>query len=265
MQCSKQLRANMGWGDEIMVTGEVKRRAAGTVRRFAILNRADKHRWHEIWEGNPRIARPGESFDEELKNCGGHRPYIKATDSDRFAWQPYAPEPGEIFLTEEERLYGRQGGGVLLQPHLKSAASPNKDWGVERWQRLVALAPHIRWVQIGEPGTKRLRGVRFIETGSFRKACAVLAFSRAAVLQEGGMHHAAAALGVPAVVIFGGFISPAVTGYPAQRNLFTGTGLGCGWRIKCKCCAQAMAAIEPGRVLTELEASLEEHRRGVAA
>jgi ADP-heptose:LPS heptosyltransferase len=63
---------------------------------------------------------------------------------------------------------------------------------------------------------------------------------------EGGMHHASAAVGVPAVVIFGGYISPKVTGYEGHINLFTGTGLGCGNSQPCEC--SCMAGITVGRV-----------------
>ena len=68
--------------------------------------------------------------------------------------------------------------------------------------------------------------------------------------------HAAAALKVPAVVIYGGFISPKVTGYPLHRNLFTG-GTPCGMRTNCKHCRDAMAAILPTTVYDELKEILE--------
>jgi hypothetical protein len=44
---------------------------------------------------------------------------------------------------------------------------------------------------------------------------------------EGGMHHAAAAVGVPAVVLFGGFIPPEIMGYKGQISL-TGGATACG-------------------------------------
>ena len=76
----------------------------------------------------------------------------------------------------------------------------------------------------------------------------MLATARLAILPEGGLHHAAAALGVPSIVLFGGFISPRQTGYPHQVNVFTG-GTPCGWRVRCGHCAAAMKKIEPERIL----------------
>jgi len=42
---------------------------------------------------------------------------------------------------------------------------------------------------------------------------------KAIVCTEGGVHHLAAAVGTPAVVLFGGFISPEWTGYQYQFNV----------------------------------------------
>lgn len=250
----------MGMGDEIMVTGEVKRKAAGTTRRFCIRDgRATRppHRWCDIWAGNPRIAMPGQPYDDVIENHGGRRPYIAGKGAKLWQWKVYGPEPGEIFLNDAERALGMQAAGaVVIQPGIKAAASPNKQWGLGRWQELINKGRDIPWLQVGAGDEPRLSGVPFLQTRTFREACGVLAGAKAAVLQEGGLHHAAAALGVPAVVIFGGFIAPAVTGYRTQRNLFEGGvdhPLGCGMRILCRHCESAMEAIKPRRVLHELE------------
>ena len=66
-------------------------------------------------------------------------------------------------------------------------------------------------------------------------------------------NHAAAALDVPSVVIFGGYISPKQTGYSTQENIFTG-GEPCGMRIPCDHCATAMKAIDPEMVAEKLVA-----------
>lgn len=253
----------MGWGDEIMITGEVSRRGRGNALRFAIGDRRpgrQQHRWHEIWEGHPRIAKPGEAFDAWIWNHGGNRPYIEAKSIKRWHWRPYGPTPGTIILTEaEQRLREYSQGRVIVEPGMKAAASPNKDWGWHRWAELVNRYPQFNWLQIGAPGDARLPGVEFLQTAGFREACGALSGARAVVLREGGLHHAAAALGVPAVVIFGGYIAPSVTGYPQHRNLFTGGDehpLGCGMRVPCPHCEAAMSAITPEVVKRELEVIL---------
>ena len=87
------------------------------------------------------------------------------------------------------------------------------------------------------------------------EACTALSGAAAAVLPEGGLHHAAAALGMPAVVIFGGMTSPANTGYDGHVNLFDPAGgeSPCGQRVACAHCRAAMAAIRPDVVAYHLQ------------
>lgn len=249
----------MGIGDEIMVTGEVKRQAGTSRKRFAIVDsrKGGRVRWHEIWEGNPRIAAPGQSFTDVITNHGGARPYIEQKMVRAWIWKPYVPEPGEIFLTDEE-LRAAEGarGRVIVQPTIKAGASPNKQWPVAKWQQLIDANKRVPWLQIGDGNEPRLSGVEFMQTASFRIACAAIKLSRTAVLHEGGLHHAAAALEKAVVVIYGGFIGPRCTGYTQHKNLFHDDPrhpLGCGSRQGCFHCETAMSLITPRIVAQSLE------------
>jgi ADP-heptose:LPS heptosyltransferase len=103
--------------------------------------------------------------------------------------------------------------------------------------------------------------VREIKTPTFRKALAVLQHAKLFMGCEGGMHHGAAAVGIGAVVLFGGFISPATTGYDFHANIFTGEGgVACGKIIDCEHCKQAMRAITVERVLGEARKLIASHR-----
>lgn len=257
----------MGIGDEIMVTGEVRRLLAqhgGTRVAVRARNRPDWHRWHPVWEGNPHIARPGEKYDLTYDNAPGDRPYIETKLTRRWVWREYRPIVGELFLSEREQSFAQLAEGcIVVQPFIKAGASPNKRWPLEFWQELVSRQTRWPWVQIGDGADPKLAGVSFLQTPSFRDACGVLRGARAAVLQEGGLHHAAAALAVPSVVIFGGYISPRVTGYETQRNLYVDDAdhpLGCGARTPCNHCFRAMLNIKPTTVLKNLEEILDEHR-----
>jgi hypothetical protein len=61
----------------------------------------------------------------------------------------------------------------------------------------------------------------------------------------------AAAVGLKGVVIYGGYISEHVTGYPIHRHISVGPGLGCGSRVKCEHCTEAMKSITLDRVALE--------------
>jgi len=259
----------MGIGDEIMVSGEVELLAAGTDHVYAICDARGgraKHRWHYVWDGNPHIARPHAAYTHELFNHGGARPYISAKLDMRWVWRKYRPLPGRLYLTKYiDHLKAVASGHVVFNPDLKSGAPVNKQWPREYWEALVRDTPQVSWLQIGEgDGVNtgwRVPGARYLQTPTFWHACGALAGARAAVLQEGGLHHAAAALGTPAVVIFGGFIAPDCTGYNAQQSIFVPTEehpLGCGMRFYCEHCAKAMRSIQPTDVMQRLEKILEQ-------
>jgi len=260
----------VGLGDEIMAAGAARRLQARDPRRVEVLDRRGRRRWHPLWAGNPRIARPGERGDfQRLIDGPGCRPYIdyeamRAEAARRWPGAPFdlkrreqpwrfragwRATPGEIFCVPRAAA----GGYVLVEPNVKPSAMPGKDWGRARWQALVAARRELGWLQIGPAGTRPLAGVRFVATPTFFDALRVVSSARAAVLPEGGLHQAAAAWGVPAVVIFGGCADPAATGYEAHRNLTGGGGSSpCGMRVACDHCAAALAEITVARVAHEL-------------
>ena len=257
----------MGFGDEIMVTGQARVLQERDPRPVAVRGRDGGARWHRLWDGNPRLARPqavAAGLDVQwLENHPGHRPYVDygRTTERRWAYTGWRCTPGEIHFSADERRWALPWRGrrlMVIEPHIKPRASPNKRWGFKRSQAAVDIlrgagAPEL--VQFDWSGAAALEGVRLLAAPSFRHACAVLAQARAYVGPEGGLHHAAAALGVPAVVIFGGMTSPFNTGYDGHVNLYVrGRGSPCGMRVRCTHCDRAMAAITPEAVARHLRA-----------
>jgi hypothetical protein len=216
-----------------------------------------------VWENNPRIARPDEAGDfQELiaRDANNLRPYHTGKTAERWTYNlAFRPYVGELYLTDAEREFGeRFRDRVIIEPTIGPGASPNKQWPSARWLRFVQLAQvaGLKLTQLGAAPNRVLPGVEFVGTQTFRLACAVLAHARAYVGHEGGMHHAAAALGVPGVVLFGGFTPVELTGYPLHRNLGVSLGGACGMRVICRHCEAEMAKIAPEQVLDELETIL---------
>lgn len=244
----------VGAGDEIIVTGQVRRMQENDSRRVRIVY--EKNRWHPVWDYNPRIAGLKEQGDFQIlyPRTNGLRPYCRSKSPERWTWQPWQPPAGEFYFAQHEKAFGKlHAGNIVLEPSVKSGASPNKRWAWDRWESVaqaLANAGH-RLIQVGPKGTRILSGCRLVETESIRQAAAVIANSKLIITHEGALHHVAAAVGTPAVVLFGGYISPEVTGYNSQVNLFTGEGLGCGWRTPCKCCTDAMGRITVEMVVRE--------------
>lgn len=215
-------------------------------------------RWYSIWDNNPRFARPEATgdFNLFLPRERGLRPYAAMKTAERWTWKPYRPPRGEFYFMPHEKAYGNLNAGLIIcDPTIKSKASVNKQWGVERWNALslALLKEGLQFTQIGPRPEGRANGAAFKQTVTIREAAVLISRAKLVVCHEGALHHIAAAVGTPAIVLYGGYISPEVTGYDGQVALFTGEGLGCGWRTTCEHCAAAMARIKPEMVIEKIK------------
>lgn len=240
----------MGIGDEIMAAGDARLLHEHTGERVEIVGRDGVRRWHPVWEGLRYIMHPHDRGScVRMVNGPGRRPYHVAKEPDRWRFDlRYRAARAEIVFTDAEREFARQHERcIVIEPHLKSKAPPGKQWGWVRWNKLAyILQCHGFGVtQMGSRGTPLLDGANLIETPTFRHAAAVLSVARGAILPEGGLHHAAAAVGCPAVVIFGGFTPIEVTGYDGHVNIGASGEEACGMRVPCKHCDKWMARINP--------------------
>lgn len=257
----------MGHGDELMASGMArgarargKRIAFGDGRRIIWGGHAQM-----IFRDNPNIALPGDDRADDLEWIGhykGARLYNRHDHvTDRWIWNySFRASPGEMYFTKAERAaskrYGR--GFVLVEPNVprQKSCAPNKDWGIPLYQGVVdRLRRRGHKVYQFAYGGKTLSGVTHIRTTSFRDAIAIMSRAILYIGPEGGLHHGAAAdkryaedgaliaPGIPAVVLFGGFVPPAVTGYATHTNL-TGGAEACGSLQPCQHCRDAMSRIK---------------------
>lgn len=259
-------------GDEILAAGQAQRLFDQTGLKVAILDRRNHVRWHELWKGNPAIATPEEieaglSPFEQIHNGEGCRPYIQypftAQRGMKFTDWRARDHVGRIYLTADEVARGQWlreeiGPFYILKPDVKPATTPNKSWGLDKFAAVVKQLPEVQFVRTHGSDCAPFPGIRNIHTKHFRDACGFLAASDGYVGTEGGYHHAAAALGKPGVVIFGGFISPKTTGYDTHVNLCDkGPGSPCGrWR-PCGHCRAAMDGITVDQVVHAVREMLE--------
>lgn len=243
----------MGIGDQIIATG-LARGAAARGKKIAFGD-GKMIRWDQnsamIFKNNPNIARPGESSSnvEWINYYKGNRIYNKA-DSDRWIWNfKFKVKPGEIFFNGEDAFYERDQNLILIEPNVpKKSCAPNKQWPLANWKRVAELLTAQGWtVRQFNYGANNIVCAP-ITTKTFRDAAALIKSARLVIVPEGGLHHAAAAVGTPAVVLFGGFTPPDVLGYEDHANL-TGGATACGKFNRCQHCVDAMAAIKVDDVL----------------
>jgi Glycosyltransferase family 9 (heptosyltransferase) len=254
----------MGIGDEVIATG-FARGAAARGKRIAF---GDGRRlmWGpwcaEAFRGNPNIAtRANEPGIEWMDYYKGRRGYnLPDTGRRRWIWNyDFKPVAGEFFFDACETARTlRRSGSVLIEPNVpwQKSVAVNKDWGRERYQQLADQLRAKGWrVLQTSHGKVRLRDVEIIQVNCYRDAAAVLASMDLAIVPEGGLHHAAAAVGTRAIVIHGGFTPPEVLGYRTHINL-TGDAEACGNWDRCAHCKAALDRIEVDHVCALADAEL---------
>jgi len=258
----------MGYGDDMMATYYARKLSEKYGKKVAVGN-GSRYYYSEVFDNNPYLMenpllKKAKKLPDDtlwLENYPGCRPYIdyQSSNQDKLVFKDQGDRGvGDVFLTDQELVdaYTKIKNlvpFVLIEPSIKGTISAsNKDWGFERWQAVTkGVSAKHKVVQVLHQFSTPLKGVESIEVNSFRESLAILYFSSYFLGSEGGMHHASAALGVPGQVIFGGFISPDITGYKIHRNHYIDGGISpCGSLLECEHCRVSMASILPETILT---------------
>ena len=259
-----------GYGDEIVAAGQAQRIHDTYGSRVQICGLDGTPRWHPIWEGNPIIARPEEPFvhGQFLESGPGCRPYIVYPFDERTGWTfnkdfKCRDHIAKLYLTDPERQRGEQararyGPHVLIEPYTKHQ---NFRWPIERWDALVKACPDLTFVQHTHRESIPVMGAHQ-EPATFREACGLLTGCDLYVRSESGLCHAAAALGIPQVTLFGGCMDPDVMGYYPQQTVIADTGDGspCGRWLPCAHCHEAMRRITVAQVVEAMRQQLAQRR-----
>lgn len=259
----------MGFGDEIVAAGQAQRIFdADPSKRVAICGADGAVRWSPIWAGNPAIAHPddvaaGEAVHRLMSgpNC---RPYIVYPFSASSGWTfnkafRCRDHVAKLYLTDVELAYGQQIREALRRPFVAVdvwSKHVNLRWPTDRWLDLFDALPDVLFVQQLYDGVPVLKARNVVQapTPSFRQACGLVASAAVYVRGESGMCHAAAALGIPQVTIFGGCMDPDVMAYYPLQFVINdgGPGSPCGSWHPCQHCADSMAGITVDHVAEAL-------------
>jgi len=239
----------MGLGDWIMASAEVKEENEKTKKKVKIGNGVSMFYDHQVFANNPRMASNSDTDVIWVKNYPNHRPYLNGSKDGHLVFNDnYKPKPGEIYLSQDEKMWADKRVKepfILIEPNVKRTYihTVNKAW--DKWDELVKH--DLPWKQVGDVTAKRYTD--WIETKTFREALAILNKASVFVGTDGGLHHAAAALGIPSVVIWTGFSSPRHLGYDTHRNIHDGSE-PCGtFNSVCKHCLLKAKAITVEQVL----------------
>lgn len=277
----------MGMGDDIMATAYAKAARQQHPNAKVVFGNPDTYfdagsntlavHYSEVFENNSNILVSGEEVRDIVcvPDYPGSRIYVDYENSDiddegkitRFKWRPEFSAPrGELFFSIDEKSQAGETamvlpyGFIVIEPEVAEKPWFNhKGWPRSRWQQVVDALPDVAWVQLGPALT--LDRVNHVSTPSFRHACAVLSTAGGFVGTDGGLHHAAAALDVPATVLWGHYSSPAVFGYDVHYNVRAVDNVGCGstW-VECEECHAAMEAVSVDQVVEQVKEMLKDGR-----
>lgn len=132
------------------------------------------------------------------------------------ASRPIAFTPDELDLTDS--LRATYAPYILVEP-TPLHQPVNARWPSSRWQGVIAQLAVRRSHTILQPwheGSEPFAGAVAIPVTTFRESCAILAGAQLYVGMGEGLTHAAAALDIPAVVLYHGVGTPK---YPWHTNL----------------------------------------------
>ena len=238
----------MGLGDWIMASGDAKEANERTKKKVK-LGDGVRMSWDgQVFANNPRMASNSDTDVVWVKNYQGHRPYLKGTKNGRLLFNDdYKTRAGEIYFNqlEKKNINKIDKDYIVVEPNVKRvyAHTVNKAW--HGWEEL--FKHDLPWLQLGDVTVKRY--TKWKETNTFREALAILSKAKLFVGTDGGLHHAAAALGIPSVVIWTGFTSPRHLGYDTHTNIHDGSE-PCGtYDSVCQHCLLKSKAITVEQVL----------------
>jgi hypothetical protein len=284
----------MGYGDDLMGTGLARMIKNQYPDAQVVFGNPDSYldpetnklsvQWSEVFENNPLIVHPDQPCSQLIciPDYMGHRVYIDYENSktavidginqyEQFAWMKEFKAPkGELYFTNDEKSAASEIAMrlpwpyVVIEPHV--AAKPwinHKAWPYERWQAVVDALPEVHFVQLSDG--EILNGVHQVITPSFRQACGLIACAGAVITSEGGTHHAAAALDIPAVVLWGHYTSPDILGYDDHINIRHAKGIGCGKTyLECPECLKSMHDIKVDEVVEAIKGLMKDGRHHIS-
>jgi hypothetical protein len=129
-------------------------------------------------------------------------------------------------------------GAIVLQNSCRGAlyAADTKEWADERWRELaLRLSPRVRLLQLGTPADPPLTHAEDLRgRTTLRQAASLIAGAHLFLGLESGLMHVAAAVGTPAVIVYGGRSRPESTGYSGHTAITrTPPCVGCGLNSGC--------------------------------
>ena len=245
----------MGLGDDLMITGFVEQEKNKHQNKQIVIGNLEEKKIYDslIYLNNPNIT-PIDKVDRSkpihfINYHNRNRPYIDYQNSNNNNWKwnmNFSPTPGKLYLSQDEKskaikilseakehwkknnnsaykaVIFFESTSTKIDHNFFYNKMKNKDWGEANWKKLILkLKDKYLIIQSKHKKSKRYKGAYYSSIDfNFREACSIINESDLFLGPEGGFGHVAAALGKKAVLYFGGWIHPKVTGYDFHENIY---------------------------------------------
>jgi len=221
----------MGYGDQLLASGQAKLLHRKTGKKVQIIGKHGRREWMPLYNNVPYLGKGIRLYD-----YGGNRAYYKKNEQGRVIFNyDYKAEPATVIADAINTDY------IIIEPNIKPGAPPAKKW---HWYQEVVDAFPAEYLQFNK---QSLKGVDTVKT-DLKQAAAYMKGARAYIGTEGFLHHLAAAVGTPAVVVIGAYSPAEVIGYANHINITVDDPDELGHRKR----SGAMERIKPDTVIEAL-------------
>ena len=278
----------MGWGDYIMTTGIVRRlKRQNPDLQILVKEPFNKTRqYRDIFYKNPFIVNT-DIINEKFPHIKIPRVLAGVNDESKMKiiWSPERiAEVGDFYVKKEETDFAekkiktitehwkaknqKQPKGIIFisdtakrnmiidKKIVYYEHAVNKEWGEKKWHRFISITSEdyilLKTSNIEEKHVDGLYSIMcdFRTTFSIMKKCDFY------IGNEGGLSHLWAITRKKALVFFGHWIPPYVTGYSFHLNLSTNLNDHCGSLKKCKECLSFFNNLDPEYIKFLLEKNI---------
>ena len=278
----------MGWGDYIMTTGIVRRLKNQNPNLQVLIKEPynETRQYKDIFYKNPYITSI-DSFNNKLPHVKIPRVLAGINNelNDRIIWKKErVAEVGDLYTKNEEEKYAEDSINAIFEHwKIKNKKLPrgliflsdtakrniilnnkivnyehyvNKEWGRNKWEEFIKItSKDYILVKTTNSKDNAVEGLYSIIC-DFRTNYAIMEKCDFYIGNEGGLSHLWAITRKRAIVFFGHWIPPHVTGYPFHFNLSNNTHDHCGSLTKCITCMNFFKDLEPEYIKFILEKNI---------
>jgi ADP-heptose:LPS heptosyltransferase len=131
----------------------------------------------------------------------------------------------EIFFSDKEHKFFKENLNLpckfaLIQSQSKTSFTPNREWGLQNFQKIVDSTPQINWIQIGKKTDTQIRNTySFYTKFNLRELAYIIYRSRLLLCLEGFYYHLANSFRTKKILIMSGFMSVKNIYYKNNNNI----------------------------------------------